>query len=500
MLRRTVISALAAAAVVLPALPGSALGLTEACAVRNVDTGRNFTSIAAAVSAATRGQELTVRGTCFEDLVLKKSITLRGVPTTLTPRAQISSASGPTILVDGSASVVIRDLELISGGAEFSDSPGALYVDSGTSARLVNVRIESAGGDQAGAISSRGTLELTGTTRVINGIAGVGNGGGVGVLAGTTTISGRARIYGGVAEMGGGAYVADGATLRMTENAVIESSLGTIMGGGVFVDGGGTFSMSGNARVSGSTSAAAGGGIAVSGPVDGSPAGTVSLAGSARVSGNTATTDGGGIHSDGGRVTVGGFAIITGNTAEDDGGGIDADGGVVHVTDDAQVRENTAGSGFGGGIHVLNGVPAVTTLIVDGDAVIEDNEAVVGGGGGIFLDEVPSARIGGSARILGNAGFLGGGVRAIDVVLVVTGTARIAGNSAELGGGVHLGSPGTLNLRQTSVIAANNATTGAGIFVVSGGTVTFANGCAAHVKATNIANPYAGTGGPFVCS
>ena len=111
MLRRTVISARAAAAVVLPALPGSALGLTEACAVRNVDTGRNFTSIAAAVSAATRGQELTVRGTCFEDLVLKKSITLRGVPTTLTPRAQISSASGPTILVDGSASVVIRDLD-----------------------------------------------------------------------------------------------------------------------------------------------------------------------------------------------------------------------------------------------------------------------------------------------------------------------------------------------------------------------------------------------------
>ncbi|MFO1539889.1 MAG: hypothetical protein ACKOTZ_05495, partial [Chloroflexota bacterium] len=46
--------------------------------------------------------------------------------------------------------------------------------------------------------------------------------------------------------------------------------------------------------------------------------------------------------------------------------------------------------------------------------------------------------------------------------------------------------PGTLRLQQSSVIAANNATTGAGIFVVSGGTVTFANGCAAHVKATNV--------------
>ena len=320
---------------------------------------------------------------------------------TLSGDASIESntggGNGGGIYVDSTGKLVIKGGSIKSNMAtKTSDYPGnggGVYVYGGGS---TEVRLDMSGG----------SIEVNSTGKA--GSNYEGSGGGVYIKSGTFTMTGG-EIKTNNAKNGGGVALDEGGTLELSGSGKIINNTAKNIGngGGICVgtrentdDNTGTLTMTGG-EISGNT-ANGGGGIAVL-------HGTFTMS-DGKVSGNTATTKGGGIFGFNvgkakGEITVSG-GEISDNTAGTSG--TNAGGGICSLYKltvlGGDIKENKATAGFGGGIGVDIGTVVDDGRFdflggtVSGNMTLSENPSSRRGKG-IFVDRRVTMTMSGSAKV-----------------------------------------------------------------------------------------------------
>lgn len=216
----------------LAAIPGSAGAASPtACRVRNVDTGITKRSLSAAVSAASEGHRLQVKGTCHGITEIDRDLTIIGVktPASGVPRLDGDDLGSVVEILSGT-SVTIRGLSIVDGTAE---AGGGIY--NGGTLTLRKVRIADnrtiTDGDGAG-IYNAATLQLFDSVVTGNRSPGASSTGGGIYNAGAATLWGTTVVRQNRAGFGGGLYNAGAASLH-DSSALAENTAGQ-KGGGAF--------------------------------------------------------------------------------------------------------------------------------------------------------------------------------------------------------------------------------------------------------------------------
>ena len=224
---------------------------------------------------------------------------------------------------------------------------------------------------------------------------------------------------------------------------------------------------------------------------------------------NTHTRGGAGIRAQGAQVTINGAKIIN-NKGKYDAGIKMHDGGTLNFID-GEVSNNESIEGGGAGI-LLYGIDMTMTggkvsnnkskgtaggLYVgyyeDGDGSTArilggeiSNNTAEGVGGGIFVNstetQISKLEISGKAKISGNKGTYGGGIRTVNSIVEITG-GTITQNTAEGGAGISING-GTLNMSDGTI--SNNTTTtedGGGIRGYVAATINITGGTISENKA-----------------
>jgi hypothetical protein len=350
------------------------------CLVVNVRPGQSYGTLEEAVTAATAGDTLQVKGTCYGTTTIAKNLTIVGKNGSGSGQATLDGAkSGSVVTVERGVTVAITRLTITGG----SGSPEPFTSD------IVG-----------GGITNFGSLTLTdstvsGNTAFEEGTVG-GKGGGI---------------------FNGGEY-GRGASLRITDSTVSGNETG-FLGGGIMNDG---HSVTINdSTVSRNTASQGGGGIA-------GVRGSLTITDST-VADNTAvgyiTSGGGGIAVTAGSLTLTN-STVRGNAASLGGGGIE--GATLSrcgcrnslTLDNSAVTRNTANGSFefegrkflgkGGGIQDFAG-----TVTLNGSSSVSRNEAA-GDGGGIYSGhevegQADSVILNDSSSVTRNtAGGEGGGI------------------------------------------------------------------------------------------
>lgn len=284
-----------------------------------------------AVLAASRGDALTVLGTCRGGVTIDKDLTISGLSS--------PGYGTPTLEGDGSASVLHVTCGIACGahvtiaGLTLTNGSGAAGTAGGVFSENSNVILADStlsGNAGRGAYAHNGSLTLTRCTVSGNTGGGVGtdfgvmaiddtsirdNTGGSGIRVNFSfdvTVT-NSTISGNTADLGGGIFNANIFSVVSVTNSTILGNTATADGGGVYNGGlgaGGTAVTLTDSSVRANT-AARGGGIA-NGIGSAPGAARVGVVGSI-VTGNTATTagGGGGVFNDGGSVTLSGGSSVT---------------------------------------------------------------------------------------------------------------------------------------------------------------------------------------------
>jgi nitrous oxidase accessory protein NosD len=231
-----------------------------ACRVSNVETGIVRRSLQAAVSAASPGDRLTVRGTCRGSTVIGKALRIRGIETaTSGPPTLDGRDRGRVLLVQRGADVVIRGLTVRRGDGGPFDNGGGILARGRVTLRDVTVRGNVAANGGGVSVGRRGSLRLTGSTAIRNnrvyqyGGGGIGNGGAV-------TMQGRSTVRGNEADFGGGVFNALRGELTMRGSSSIRDNR-AMWGGGIYNYG--SVRMFDASSVRGNVATEAGGGLYV---------------------------------------------------------------------------------------------------------------------------------------------------------------------------------------------------------------------------------------------
>jgi hypothetical protein len=311
-----------------------------------VGGGGSHRTLQAAVDAASPGDKLKVKGTCYGDTTIGKNLTIVGHSNPAFGSATLNGggkAQTQSVIVNHGATVEIIGLT-ITGGHNTEIGPG--HEDT-----------EEKGG---GIYNDRGSLTLTNS-----------------VVRGNIAVpSGRPNPpqY----PFGGGGIYNGGGSLTLNDSTVSDNE-GLGKGGGIDNEEGSLTlnhsTVNGN-RTTGSDRGAGagfshrGGGIYNAG-------GPVTLTNST-VTGNEGGGRGGGIENDEGSLTLE-KSTVTGNTARGSGGGI---GNIGSLTlNNSDVIGNTA-AGFDGFIPAFGGgIVNNASLMLNGSSSVSDNTAAEQGGG-----------------------------------------------------------------------------------------------------------------------
>lgn len=296
-------------------------------ATLTVCTSCGYTTIAAAISAASAGDTISVTDAVHTEynITVDRNLTIDGLGATNT--TVDGNNLGSVFIINGGVTATIQDMTIRNGQP-------LTYQASG------------------GGILNYGTLTLSNSTIAGNGAGN--NGGGIYNYGGTVTIS-NSTIFGNSAAFGGGIANVAGGTLTITDS--------TLSGNSTYeYDGGGIFNYNSTATISNSTisgnSAVYGGGILDDGQL------TIS---NSTISANSAVGggDGGGIfktNAYGGPLTIS-FSTIAGNSASRHGGGI------VNLSP-ATVKNSIVGNNSGGDCYFNYPMTALgANLDTDGSCV-----------------------------------------------------------------------------------------------------------------------------------
>ena len=141
--RASMIATLVVAVWIVVGASPTAVAKPPSCAVSNQGNHKDYGSLQAAVTAATAGDTLKVKGTCIGTTLIDRDITLRGVG-----KATLDGNAQGRVLRIGGGTTTIRDLTITNG--KTSSLGGGIYV--ATAAVLDHVLVT---GNEAGATAVR---------------------------------------------------------------------------------------------------------------------------------------------------------------------------------------------------------------------------------------------------------------------------------------------------------------------------------------------------------
>lgn len=259
--RRPLVAALLALAVMMPAAvpAGAATPPPQPpCAVTNERTTNVTGSFASAVSAAIGGDTLSVSGVCRGVAVtIDKDLTVRGQVTGSYLRGVLTGTGKDSVLRIASGRTVTLSLLRISGGNVRDRSLGGGITNAGT-LTLDRVTVRRNVAVFGGGIRTSGPLTLVDSLIVRN--LGLDFGGGIAVTStGSVNMTGRSELRSNVAGNGAGAWVAGSISIAddsmlfynkagRTAKSPWKSTYGFAgYGGAIFLEG--TMSMSGSAFI-----------------------------------------------------------------------------------------------------------------------------------------------------------------------------------------------------------------------------------------------------------
>ena len=378
MQRRLLLLALTLVALAAGSFLSSASATQPKCLIVNLGgIDGSWSTLQAAQDAASAGDTLKVKGTCYGLTTLSKDLTIVGQSNPGFGTATLDGAqAGSVVTIGPGVSAAISGLTITNGKS--ADFGGGIKNSSGGSVTLTDSIVT---GNTA-----------PGEPVAVPPVAGLGGGiynGGVGSVVTLTdsTVSGNtAARGGGIFNELSGSVTLTGSTV--SGNTIIFAGFVTPLGGGILNQTSGSVTLtdsivSGNTAfatptTSGGTGAAGGGGIG-----QGTSSGPVTLTNSS-VTGNSAPINGGGIYLFAAGATPSGPVTLTntslsGNSAGQTGGGIRLTGGSVTMTN-STVSGNTAPTGGG-----INRMPAASVTLID--STVSNNTATntsAPTGGGIF--------------------------------------------------------------------------------------------------------------------
>ena len=308
------------------------------CTVCDDEDDCPFTSVQAAINAASAGDTIVIcKGTYEENVTISRNLTLaadQGEDVELE-----GTGSGSVVTIPAGVAATIRGL-IITGGAGTADDRGFLrgggilnsgtltvdtcdiakntaqigggiYNDDGAELDIIGRSFvsENSGGD-GGGIYNNGTLTVGDGAELLDNEAD-GNGGGI-FNEGQVTIDGG-NVIGNTAAGTGGGIINFAGSLTIQNNSFVADNKATNSGGfggdggGIYNEFGATLTVSGSS-VSANEAAERGGGIF--------NVGTVSLQ-NTLVDDNDADDTGGGIFSSGGSVSLSGTSRVVDNKPND---------------------------------------------------------------------------------------------------------------------------------------------------------------------------------------
>ena len=449
-------------------LMASGAAARPACGV--VSAGGSHDTLQAAVDAATSGDTLKVKGTCYGATTVDKSLTIVG-------RGQATldgRNTGSVVKVDEGVTVAVTGLTITGGtGSEVSadltcgDSNnyggGILNLGSLTLARsTVTGNAALRGG---GIENLAGSLVVTDSTVADNKHGG-------GIVNSTSRpqceLGGSLMIINSTVRDNAGGGIVNSGLLTLTNSTVADNSgvgIGnvgrpavtnsTVSGNsGVGIESTGFFSGGGLTLTNSTVARNSRGGITSNHELLTLKNSSVTGNAGGRECCNTSYTVGGGIASFEDEVTLTN-STVTGNTAEY-GGGMWNVFEAVTLTN-STVARNAAR--YGGGIADTN---APLRLILNGSSSVSRNRASVDGGG--VWDEPPK-------------------LSAPDTRVILNDSSSVTGNTAfGSGGGIYNGN-GELTLNNSASVTRNEASLhGGGIYNAFGATLSFGAGWAGTVS------------------
>lgn len=256
---------------------------------------------------------------------------------------------------------------------------------------------------------------------------------------------------------GGGIYVRkDSSTVKLSNGSEVACNLGVLGGGGVYVDGNDCALSVDASKINGNSTHKSGGGVYFN-----CKNGSVSLSGGSSLSGNSAEGNGGGVYDnyDGSTYTLKGKGTsLSNNTAGSYGGGLYLnDVTTFKMEGSAKLSGNSAEDA--GGVYVGD---SGTSISLAGSSEISGNKATDGDGGGIYHNgSGGSITLSDSARISkNNANDAGGGIydNYNNTAITLNDNSAIASNIAGKGGGggAYLNDVASVTLNGSSSISGNS--------------------------------------------
>jgi len=342
----------------------AAAASTNACRVRNTDSGRTYTALQQAVDAAKPGAHLILKGTCVGETFIDKDLVLEGVRTETSGAPTLSGADNVRVLrIAPGVGVQMRDLVMVRGEAL---NGGGILNRGNLVLRDVIVRRSDTGdgiGGRGGGVYNVGRLTLNGSSRISANGANA-EGGGV-YNVGSLTLNGSSRISRNGADRSGG--VENLGTLTMSGTSSIMGN-GAVFAGGVWNMG--RITLNGSSSITANHSEYTGG-------VDNF--GTLTLSDLGSISENYgadwSSSVGGVRNYRRATLAMDGSSSISGN----EGGGVMSKGAIT-MRDASAVCGNE--STWGGGISLAG---RKGTLLMTGSSSITGNRSYEGGGG-VYMD------------------------------------------------------------------------------------------------------------------
>ena len=430
------------------------------------------------------------------------------------------SGNGPVTVTGGTTN---DNTAANEGGGLWNGSGLMTVVDhtvDGNTASGNDAMVAGAAGG-GGIYNEGGTLDLSGSTMIINNVAdgAQSTGGGILNAAGTLTANGITimdntsnRAGGGIETNGGGAVTLTDVSLDSNDTGVVTGTGAPGNGGGLHVSGNSTINVTGG-TVNMNTAASEGGGLwngtgtltVDATTIDGNTAsgasadnggggiyalngGTVNLVNGATVSNNIAngtSGSGGGILVDVDASFSAADSFITGNRANRAGGGIELVAGTGTTTltntalddNNAGVSPAVAAPGSGGGLHITGMQNITITGGTTNDNIAANEGGGLWNGSGLMtvIDHTVDGNTasGNDAMVAGAAG--GGGIYNEGGTVDLSGTTMITNNVADgaqsTGGGI-LNAAGTLTANGITIMDNTSNRAGGGIETNGGGAVT----------------------------
>jgi len=409
-------------------------------ATLNVGPTRAFTTIQAAVDAASDGDEIVVDGGTYAE-----SVDLAGADLTLRAAGQatLSPPSGPCVEADEGEEATIEGFTLEPGAGR-----GVEVVDGVVTLVDLLVVTPAASSGDGGGVRAEGAVVSLVDVEIVDGSAT--RGAGLYAWDSAVTVE-RLDIVGGEATWGGGVFLLD-STLDGSD-LTLTATRSDYSGGGVYLDGS-TVDLDRFDLQDTTGDLAWGGGVYLRG-VSALTLRDSELRG-AVVEQTSQGYDGGAIFAEGSSDVTLVRTVVADSTAQD-GGGIAMRGGRLELTD-ATLEGNTAEQ-LGGGVDLQSAATLTCSR-----CTFDDNEAVDGGAVHVGTDSTLSDVD--STWERNDADADGGAIYAAQATLVSLSGSTLVANDADRGGAIcALDVDGGLYL-EVSTLSDNDARTsdGGGIY------------------------------------